>query len=97
MVRNLANVSLDISILRLKCLLALLQCTYHLTYVHTSLYTSGFFLRSSNQLCLGRLAYRGYLFGLDESVTEKAKRRFAVRMSLIMRSGMLCRVGSVGT
>jgi len=51
-----------------------------MTYVRTSLYTSGFFLRSSNQLCLGRLAYRGYLFGLDESVTEKTKRGFAFRM-----------------
>src|SRR6266581_8816491 len=34
-----------------------------------------------NRLCLGRLAYRGYLFGLDERVTEKVKQGFAFRMS----------------
>jgi len=44
------------------------------------LYTYAFFVRPANQLCFGRLAYRGYLFGLDESLTEKAKRGFVFRM-----------------
>jgi hypothetical protein len=48
--------------------------------VQTLLYTCTFFVRPANQLCLGRLAYKGYLFGLDESVTEKAKRGFVFRM-----------------
>jgi len=34
----------------------------------------------ANQLCFGRLAYRGYLFGLDERLTEKAKRGFVFHM-----------------
>jgi hypothetical protein len=43
--------------------------------------TLTFFVRLANQLCFGRLAYKGYLFGLDESLTEKANRGFVFRMS----------------
>ena len=49
--------------------------------MHSLLYTYAFFVRPANQLCFGRLAYKGYLFGLDESFTEKAKRGFVFRMS----------------
>ena len=59
---------------------ALDTCTHSLTYVHTSPYTFTLLVCSANQLCLGRLAYRGNLFGLDERVTEKVKRGFAFRM-----------------
>jgi len=57
------------------------MCAYIMTYVRLLPYASTFFVRLANQLCLGRLAYKGYLFGLDESLTEKANRGFVFRMS----------------
>jgi hypothetical protein len=68
------------------------SCKYHLTYVHTFPYTSGFSRRPANQLCLGDLAYRGYRFWLDERLTEKVKCGFAFRMYGLMPSSGLCRV-----
>src|SRR3989442_11469183 len=74
---------------------ALATCTHSLTHVHTSLYTFTLLVCSANQLCLGRLAYRGNLFGLDERVTEKVKRGFAFRMRYLMRSILLCGLPSL--
>ena len=67
--------------------LGLESCVILLTCVRKSPYI--FFVASfgvSNRLCLGRLAYSGYLLGLDKRVTTKRKERFVLRMYRLMLS-----------